>query len=434
MDPITVATKRFLKDLERFWKRAPQRIARLVAQAEDRKQIITALRIAEHSITNRRPLFLYEAPFDSAPLYFDKLVEEALGDYELVRRGAAEEGVTLAEMKIPTRSSTLSPEIHAHTVLMAISERLATKLDGAVLALVPKAVLNASAWRKSVERLAKEDRSPMLRIAIFDPDEGIVESVLGTEGARFQFDIDELFDYAQKQGNQKSAGPQIPPGPALSPAQQADFEESTGSKLAPPETMAELRSLFLEGARAAAKKDFQQAGQYYRRARDLSHEHGLAGQEVAAAFALGGASLAGGNRPLAQAMYGQAALLGAQSQLWTISCQAKLGEAGVGWMEKDYGRAGRAYAEAALLAERGSLVPLRIEALRMEGICHQQRGAEADAIVAFRKAIDSGTSADEPTRAASTFAEVVKTLATLLDARGLRPQADHLRTLLPTEK
>ncbi len=200
--------------------------------------------------------------------------------------------------------------------------------------------------------------------------------------------------------------------------------------MGPPHVMAELRSLFLEGARASAKKDFQTAGQLYRRARDISHDHGLAGQEVAAAFALGGASLSGGNRPQAQAFYGQAALLGAQERLWTIACQAKLGEAGVGWMENDYARAGRAYAEAALLAERGEIVPLRIEALRMEGVCHQQRGAEADAIVAWRRAIDSGTNADEPTRQASSFAEVVKTLADLLDARGLRPQADHLRTLL----
>jgi len=430
MDPITVATKRFLKELERFWKRSPQRIARLLAQAEDRKHITTALRIAEYGLTNRRPLFLYETPFDVAPIYFDKLVEEALGDYELVRQGAAEEGVTLAKLDVPVRSPALAPETHAHGVLMAIAERLATKLDGAVVALVPKSVANANTWCKSIERLAKENRLPSLRIAIFDPDDGLLDGVLGPDGARFQFDIDALFDYAQKQGNQKSAGPNLPPGPSLSPEQRAAFEESTGSKIGPPETMAELRSLFLEGARASAKKDFQKAGQFYRRARDISHDHGLSGQEVAATFALGGASLSGGNRPLAQAMYGQAALLGAQSQLWTIACQAKLGEAGVGWMEKDYGRAARAYSEAALLAERGNIVPLLIEALRMEGLCHQQRGAETDAIIAWRKAIDSGTSADEPTRQASTFAEVLKTLADLLDAHGLRPQADHLRTLL----
>jgi len=430
VDPITVAAKRFLRDLERLWKRHPQQIARLVARASDRTHVIKALRLAEYDVANRRPLFLFEASFSAAEPYFAALCERVSADYELVRAGAVEEGVTLAPLTPPARSPSLSAETHAAAVLAAVAERLASRLDGALVVLIPKAIADSGEWRRSIERLAHAARPPSLRVAVLDPEDGPLADALGPEGAVFSFDIDELFDFAEQQTSRKSAGPPGPQAPSPSPEQQAAIEQATGRKIPKPETAAAIRALFLNGARAAAKNDFQSAAVAYRRARDLCHDERLGAEETAAAFALGGAYLAAGARPMAQATYGQAALLAAQEKLWTMACQAKLGEAGVGWMEKDFGRAARAYAEAAALAERGEIVPLRIEALRMEGLCHQQRGAEPEAIKAWRRAIDAGTGADEPARKASAFREVVTTLADLLEAHGLRPQAIHLRSLL----
>ena len=99
-------------------------------------------------------------------------------------------------------------------------------------------------------------------------------------------------------------------------------------------------------------------------------------------------------------------------------------------MQGELARAALAYAEAAALAERAESPPLHIEARRMEGLCHLRRGAEEEAILAFRKAIAAGTAAEAPARRASTWAEAVTTLADLLDQGGLRPQAAHLRALL----
>lgn len=432
MDPITVATRRFLRDLERHWKRRPASLARLLAQASDRKHVIKALRLGENDPANRRPLFLYEAEFNDTGTYFAGLCDSALTDYDLVRNGVLEEGVTLASLDMTSRDSAVSPEAHAAAMLGAVSERLASHLDGALVALVPQAVTDAAEWRKSIERLARAARHPSLRIAVFDPDEGSLAGVLGPHGARFSFNMEELFDFAEQQTNRTSAGPPAPASPTLSPAQRDAFERSSGRKMPKPETAAELQALFMKGARVAAKNDWKAAAGAYRRARDLCHDEGLGVEEAAAAFALGGAYLAAGARPMAQAIYSQAALLAAQEQLWSISCQAKLGEAGVGWMERDFSRAAHAYAEAAGLAERGAIVPLRIEALRMEGICHQQRGAETEAIQAWRRALDVGTAAEEPERRASTFPEVVTAFAGLLEQRGLRPQAAHLRSLLDT--
>ncbi|KYF73432.1 hypothetical protein BE11_19935 [Sorangium cellulosum] len=430
MDPITVATRRFLRDLDRLWKQRPERIARLVASPGDRSHVTKALRLAEHDPSNRRPLFLHDAAFDAVEPYFAGLCDRVSTDYELVRRGAAEEGVTLVPLAPPARSPAVAPEAHATAVLTAAAERLSAHLDGALVALLPRSVSDAAAWRKSLERLARTARPPSLRIAVLDAEDGPLSSVLGPEGARFSFDIDELFDFVEQQSSRKSKGPAASPAPALTPQQRADFEQATGRTMPEPATAAAIQACFLEGARAAAKNDFKATAAAYRRARDLCHGESLAAQEAAATFALGGAYLAAGARPMAQATYGQAALLAAQEKLWTVACQAKLGEAGVGWIGSDFVRAARAYAEAASLAERGDIAQLRIEALRMEGLCHQLRGAEADAIQAWRRAIDAGAAADERARRTSTFHEVVTTLADLLERRGLRAQAVHLRGLL----
>lgn len=429
MDPITVATRRFLRDLDRLWKRRPGQIARLVARPDDRTHVIKALRLAEYDPANRRPLFLHDAPFDAPEPYFSALCDRVAADYGLVREGAAGEGVSLAPLALPARSPAITPEVHAAAVLSAVSERLAAHLDGVLVALTPKGIADAAEWRRSIERLSRTPRAPSLRIAVHDPEDGPLSTSLGPEGARFTFDMDELFDFAEQQSGRKSEGPAVPPGPTLPPEVRAAMEQA-GRRLPSENAASALRVAFLRGARAAAKNDFKSAAAEYRRARDLCHDEGLAVEEAASAFALAGAYLAAGARPMAQATYGQAALLAAEQKLWTIAAQAKLGEAGVGWMERDFGRAARAYSEAGALAERGEIAPLAIEAWRLEGLCHRERGAEAEAIEAWRRAVDAGTQADEPARRASTFPEVVEVLADLLEKRGLRPQAAHLRTLL----
>lgn len=429
MDPITVATRRFLRDLDRLWKRRPGQVARLVARSGDRTHVIKALRIAEYDMSNRRPLFLHEAPFDAVEPYFRGLCDRVTADYGLVREGAAGEGVSFAPLALPARSPALSLEAHAAAVLSAVSERLSAHLDGALVALTPKAISDSAEWRRALERFSRTTRAPSLRVAVHDPEDGPLSTALGPEGARFTFDMDELFDFAEQQTNRKSEGPAVPPSPTLPPEQRDELEQA-GRKYPSQNTANALRTALLRGARAASKNDFKAAAVEYRRARDLCHDEGLAIEEAAAAFALAGAYLAAGARPMAQATYGQAALLAAEQKLWSMACQAKLGEAGVGWIEKDHARAARAYSEAAALADRGEIAPLAIEALRLEGLCHQARGAEAEAILAWRRAIDAGTQADEPARRASTFREVVETLANLLDKRGLRPQAAHLRGLL----
>ena len=75
MDPIMKATKSFLVEMDALWKRGPGPALRMVAEADDRGAVIKALRLAELSRENKRPLFLHEAPFVEQSAYFAGLAE-----------------------------------------------------------------------------------------------------------------------------------------------------------------------------------------------------------------------------------------------------------------------------------------------------------------------------------------------------------------------
>src|SRR5829696_8615405 len=95
MDPITRAARVFLAEAEAFWRAEPGRILPMIAAPSERGSVVKALRLHELAPDNRRPLFLYEEPFTELHAYFDDLAEAMRRDYELLREGAAEEGVTL---------------------------------------------------------------------------------------------------------------------------------------------------------------------------------------------------------------------------------------------------------------------------------------------------------------------------------------------------
>lgn len=432
MDPITVAARRFLRDLTRFWKRHPERAARLVAGEGADKHVRDALRLAEYDVSSRRPVFMEDGPFEGAATYWQKVIDRVVREHALVREGAAKEGVLLPALDLPARAAEGTFEERAHAVFCAAAERLVPRLEGAVVALVPSSVAAEREWRTSIERLVRLPRPSSLRLVVLDTKGGALAGVLGDEAIELSVDLDELFDYLEQQAKRRSQGPATPEQPPLPPEVRAALEQS-GRTIPRTETAVALHTLFLKGARAAAKKDFKGAAAEYRSARDLCHEEGFAAEEAGAAFTLAGAYLAAGVIPMAQATYGQAALLAAEQKIWPLACQAKLGEASAGWMDRDHGRAARAYSEAAALAERGEIPLLRVEALRMEGHSHRLRGAEADAIRAWRKAVDVGLSAEESVRRTNSFREAAESLAGLLDQRSLSSQAAELRALVAVE-
>src|SRR5579884_2550784 len=99
MDPLTTAARSFIRETERVWAAPPRpgaaRVLRMEAPPDDRGDLVKTLRWMEWSPQNRWPLFLYEAPFTTEAAWCDGLCEKLRADYDLVRKGAAEEGVAL---------------------------------------------------------------------------------------------------------------------------------------------------------------------------------------------------------------------------------------------------------------------------------------------------------------------------------------------------
>src|SRR5262245_56031761 len=137
MDPITSAARAFLAEAKAFWRARPERVLPIIAEPSERGEMVKALRLAELAPENRRPLFLYEAPFVDACTYF----------------------------------------------------------DGVLVALVPENVANAAAWRGSVDAMNRMSHSPPVRLAVYAPPGGPLNGTLGDRGARFHFNQATVLAY-----------------------------------------------------------------------------------------------------------------------------------------------------------------------------------------------------------------------------------------------
>ena len=96
MDPATIAARAFIDDAERVWRAGRSRVLRATAPEADRGALVKVLRRMEWSPGNRRPLFLYDAPFRDPDAWCEGLGASLRRDYEAVREGARAQGVTLA--------------------------------------------------------------------------------------------------------------------------------------------------------------------------------------------------------------------------------------------------------------------------------------------------------------------------------------------------
>jgi tetratricopeptide (TPR) repeat protein len=196
----------------------------------------------------------------------------------------------------------------------------------------------------------------------------------------------------------------------------------------------ELRARLLDAATALSDGRPDQAAAAYRAARVLCQAEGLVEQEAGVLVALAGACMTAGAPELGADGYRQAAILAERAGAWPLASQAWLGMGGAFLPQADYAPAVAAYRAAAAAAKRGEAesVALRIEALRMVGTCFLHLDREDDAMLAWKEAVDVGATAAE--RGATSFEDVGRALAKLLERRGLTTQAVHVRGLLSAHR
>ncbi|XXX76646.1 hypothetical protein WMF30_54260 [Sorangium sp. So ce134] len=435
MDPITRASKAFLAEAEAFWRSGRGPLLPVVASPSERVEVAKTLRIQELAPENRRPLFLHEEPFTDPRAYFEGLARAISEGYELIRRGAEEEGVSLpifAPDGGRAGEQAVPPLERAVRALERAAALLGERLDGVLLALLPGRVERGSGWRDSIVALQRTRFSNGIRIAVWNPPGGPLNGVLGDDGARFHVDPDELVNFLKHLGAAKSAGPPIQGPPLPSEEQQRALEAAVGRRLPSAGAAAQLRAILLGAGQKTASSDPLGAAEDYRRARELCRAEGLVLEESMVLVALGGACLAASSVDLAVESYRKAAELAEGREAWPVACQAWLGAGGAYLAAKRYAPATVAYRASADVARRGRIPLLVIEALRMAGTCSLLDGSTQDAMAAWQEAVDAGAALDAPIRSASTFPQVASALVELLLRVGLRLQAAHVRSLLDT--
>lgn len=338
MDPITRASKQFLKESEAYWKTAQGHVLFMAVVPRFRGDLVKTLRLAEASPFCRRPLFLFEEAFEEEDAYFAALKASLGADYAALQKGAAEEGVSLPDLKEAPRTGQTTPAAQAAARAHEIAAALAGKLDGIDVALIPKQVISPKRFADAVIRaiLTFSPDGAGLRLLVWKvPGETMSEMAKGRT-AHFYVDEDALAEHLKHMGN-----------------------ESEGKT---------FRGLLISAAEASGKGEHGKAAILFGEARQFCKIRELVLEEAGVLVALGSCQFAAGKAEDAVRAYQEAALLAQGKEAFALVAQAALGEGAVRLQQKRYPEAVHAYRAAGAAAEQGKIAILQMEARRMEGI------------------------------------------------------------------
>jgi tetratricopeptide (TPR) repeat protein len=409
MDPITRASKQFLMEAAAHWKAAKGHVLFVAAEARFRGDLVKTLRLAEASPSCRRPLFLFEGAFVEEGLFFSELEASLVADYEALRKGAAEEGVSLAgleggpragESSLPASDpgKSLPRDVRqslprAGARAREIAAALAGGLDGIDVALVPKQVASPEAYSDAVARAAGElaAKAGGVRLLVWAPPGGALSKMTDGRTAHFRVDEAALAEHLRNMGN--------------------DSEGKT------------LRGLLLSAAEATGKGEHAEASLRFGEARRWCRARELVVEEAGVLVALAGCQLAAGETEDAAHTYREASLLAGDKGALPLAAQAALGEGAVRLQQKRYPDAVVAYRAAGALAQQAKIPLLQVEALRMEGTAALATGHRDVALAAWKKALDAGCAMDAASLHASTWEDVVNALTAFLRKHGMAAQA-----------
>jgi tetratricopeptide (TPR) repeat protein len=281
-----------------------------------------------------------------------------------VRTGVTEEGIYLPAFFSGDDGTAPSSALKRAALTMhKASHLLGERFAGIVVALVPDSIADTAGWAESLRTLVALGGSERVRLAVLAPPGGPLSEMLGDAGASFNVDSNEVLAFLKQRSPETSAEP-----------------DAAGAK---------LRALLLAAVQSMGSGRAAEATSFYAEARTVCQAEGLVEHEAAALMALGGACLAAKATDLGAASYHQAAILAEQIEAWPLACQAWLGMGGAYLLRHEYAVATVAYRTAAKVAKRATIVPLHVEALRMERTCLSHLGREDQATRARNEAVDA---------------------------------------------
>jgi hypothetical protein len=270
MDPMVRAAFRFAGEVAAFLRRPNARSLRLMAPAEDRRELYKTLRLLERAPDNRRPFFLVEAPFKDPAKFFGAVACAVAGDYDQIVRKASADGVRLPRLGAARRGDAMH---RAAWTVARVAELLgACGLDGVLVGLLPEAVTSAEAFARATGDWMRLPFPLGVRFAVLDG---------AGQGARDIYDAEARFE--------------VP---------RADVSRFFGAAREPDHE----REKLLGAARSAEQGDAQGAVEGCRAALDASRDPRLSENEGAMRMALASAQLAAGAREAARREFVEAAV------------------------------------------------------------------------------------------------------------------------------
>lgn len=390
MDPLTLATKRFLREVDAAWSAppgapAPPPLLRLDASPDDRRDVVKALRLAEWQPESRRPLVLVEAPFDDEPSYAAALLADLRRDAEALQAGLVDDGVDLVALPAPpTQASVAAAIVYAERLARHVAsarhpETGEPLLDGLSIALVPRNVRSPEAFARTMKAIATLPpgaEPSKLRLHVFAPTVPALAELL-PRAARFELDHDALFDFLEQLGPPATEGPPDERAPKLSPAERARIEAELGQRIVSIDTGRALKSLVMRGSRALARGEHREALNKLRAARVLCEATGLRVEAALVGLGVGTAYVATQNLRAARVQYATCRARALELERPDLAAQADFALGQLWLTEARYDEARPCFERIVAAIDPAS--PLAAEAKRLSEACKRRENPYAAA-------------------------------------------------------
>lgn len=409
MDPLSLGVAQFHQALrQRLQPPAPGADAscamRLIVDGVTPGELFKSLRLYEFRQDNLYPFVIFTESIESEVEFASAALSQLVGDERSIREGLAEDGRTIPRTALNAREHSAAGLAAA---LGQLATAVATELAGLVVVLAPNEVRNREAYTALATALAHVAASSPLVVLI--RDHGIA-AITQRVPARVSLHVDRkaLAEYVKNLKSPHDVGPRRENQPQLTAPQRRELEQKLGKRLLTKNTGQELKRLLFEAAEAQSEGKFELAAKRFRMARTFCFVTGYRQEQAMCAIAVGTAQFSCGRLDRAIEAYREGRALGVELGAKALVMQAEIGIATTYLTEKQYPLAREAYGRVFEAAD--GLVPMQVEALRMQAEClvaEQNMGA---AIAKWREALARARQLAPELRAATAERVVAKRL------------------------
>jgi tetratricopeptide (TPR) repeat protein len=444
VDPIAGAIRAFQEAFREFRRDRRARVLRITTTSKDIPALSKLLRAEEWRADNSSPFLILETAIgaiDEALPAFGAAIRE---HYELVRRGLADDGVTVEPFsaQFPLPADLIGGVVND---VAEFRRKVAPPLAPPLVFFVPVKVDRPAEWHDVFLRLLGPliDLDVRVIVADMSNDPALQDALrpLGPLYDETSFVVDEAAADAAAKGALAAAtsrngathwvvGPAAEPPPR--PSRPQPTEEQVKAAVAaaglPPvltQSQGELlRGHVMRAADAVGAGNARIALEEQSQAVALCRGAGVMLETVLMTMLLASYQYQFGLRDDAEATYRAASALATESNAWAQAAQAQMA---LGYILLGSGRgvdAAATYTEAVAAAERADASLLFLESARMAGKCWIDSGEPEQAARVWRTAVEKGKEMTALEIRSSTLLQIADSLTALLRNQGATADAE----------